>query len=348
MPIYMRLLPSLLAALLFALPAYAGIPEFQLTHSFVLGGDGGWDYLTYDEVGKRLFIARSTRVMVVDPVKGTLIAEIPGTDGVHGVALAQDLGKGFTSDGKSDSITVFDLKSLKVTATIKIPGRRPDAIAYEPKTRRVFTFDGGSDDATVIDATTDKLVASIALPGRPEAAVADGQGRVYVNIEDKSELSTIDAAKAALTATWSLAPCEGPSAITMDTAQRRVFSGCHNKMMAVSDPDHAKVVTTVPIGAGVDAGAYDPYRQLVFMANGEGTLSVIAQSGPDGYLALDQAPTRKFARTLALDPVSHAVYLVTADVQVTPAPAGSTAWPRRTVEPGTFTLLVMELRPMRK
>lgn len=243
---------------------------------------------------------------------------------------------------------MFDLKTLKVTATIKLPGRRPDAIAYEPKTRRVFTFDGGSDDATVIDAATDKVLASIALPGRPEAAVADGQGRVYVNIEDKSELSALDAAKAALTATWSLGPCEGPSAIAMDAAHRRLFSGCHNEVMAVSDADNHKVVTTVPIGAGVDAGAYDPYRQLVFMANGEGTLSVIGQSGPDSYLALDQAPTRKFARTLALDPVSHAVYLVTAGVHVTPAPAGSTAWPRRTVLPGTFTLLVMELGPMRR
>jgi YVTN family beta-propeller protein len=334
-----------------ALQAFAGAPQYQLTHKFVLGGDGGWDYLTYDEVGKRLFITRSTRVMVVDPVKGTLLAEIPGTEGVHGVALAQDLGRGFTSNGKSDSVTVFDLKTLKVLDTIKIPGQRPDAIVYEPKTRRVFTFDGGSEDATVIDAVGGKVVASIKLPGRPEAAATDGQGRVYVNIEDKSELSAIDAAKAVVSATWALGPCQEPSAIAIDAADHRVFSGCDNKLMVVSDVDAGKVVATLPIGEGVDAGVYDPQRQLVFMANGEGTLSVIGQGGPDDYTDLDQAPTRKFARTLALDPANDAIYLVTADVHVTPAPAGATgaaARPKREVQPGTFTLLVMEMGKMRE
>lgn len=347
MSIYKRLLHCL-AAMLLALPAHAGAPQYQLTHSFVLGGDGGWDYLTYDEVGKRLFIARSTRIMVVDPARGKLMAEIPGTEGVHGVALAQDLGLGFASDGKLDSVTVFDLKSLKVTATLKLPGQRPDAIVYEPKTRRVFAFDGGSDDASVIDAASGKVLGSVKLPGRPEAAAVDGEGRVYVNIEDKSELSALDAAKLTVLNTWALTGCEGPTALAIDAANRRLFSGCGNKVMVVSDADAGKVVASVPIGDGVDQGAYSPNQRLVFMANGEGSLSVIGQSGTDSYLDLDRAPTRKFARTLALDPVSGAVYLVTADVHVTPAPAGSTARPKREVQPGSFTLLVMQMGPMRK
>ncbi len=343
MSIYKRLFPVLAGALL-ALPAAASVQGYSLAKSVTLGGDGGWDYLTYDPAGKRLFITRATRVQVVDPEAGTLLAEIPDTNGVHGVVLAPELGKGFSSDGKDDAITVFDLKTLKVTAKVKIPGDRPDAIAYDPKTRRVFAFDGGSDDASVLDATDDKLLGTVKLPGRPEATVADGQGRVYVNIEDKSELSALDAAKLTVTATWPLTGCEGPSAIAMDAAHRRLFSGCDNKVMAVSDADAGKVVATAPIGEGVDAGTYDPGTGLVFMANGEGTLSVIHEDSPDKYSVLEQAPTRKFARTLALDPVSHAVYLVTADVHITPAPAGSTARPKREVQPGSFTLLVMRPR----
>jgi DNA-binding beta-propeller fold protein YncE len=329
-----------------ALPALAtdATAHYRLKHTYLLGGDGGWDYLTLDPAGQRLFISRSTRVQVLDVDKGNVITEIPGTNGVHGIALAPELGKGFISDGQDDAVTVFDLKSLKVTNKIKIAGDRPDAIAYEPVTQRIFTFDGGSDDSTVIDAKTDAIVATVKLPGRPEAAMADGKGRMYVNIESTSQLSAIDARKAVVLNTWSLAPCDGPSAIAMDREHRRLFSGCDNKMMAVSDPDTGKVLTTVPIGQGVDAGDFDSGTGLVLMSCGQGVLSVIHEDSPNRYSSVEDAVTRQYARTMALDPKTHDVYLVTANLKIDPAAAGATgraARPKRTVLPDSFTVLVM-------
>jgi YVTN family beta-propeller protein len=340
---------SLAVAALIALglsPAFAAdAMHYHLAKSFVLGGDGGWDYLTYDSAGRHLFISRGTEVQVLDVDTGKLVGTIPDTNGVHGIALAPEAGKGFTTDGKDDAVTVFDLKTLKVTDKVKIPGDRPDAIAYDPKTQRVFTFDGGSDDSTVLDAKTDKVITTIKLPGRPEAAVSDGQGQVFVNIESTSELSDIDAAKASVMKTWSLKPaCDSPSAIAMDTAHRRVFSGCDGKVMVVSDADSGKVVASAPIGDGVDAGDFDPGLGLVFMSCGEGVLSVIHEDSPDHYSKLEDAPTRKYARTMALDPKSHDVYLVTADLKIEPAPAAATgraARPKRTVLPDSFAVLVM-------
>ncbi|HEY1773356.1 MAG TPA: YncE family protein [Gammaproteobacteria bacterium] len=328
-------------------PAFAAdsTPHYKLAKSYLLGGDGGWDYLTYDPAGRHLFISRGTEVQVLDVDTGKVVATIPDTNGVHGIALAPELNKGFVSDGKDDAVTVFDMKTLKVTNKVKIEGDRPDAIAYEPKTQRVFTFDGGSNDSTLLDAKTDKVVATVKLPGRPEAAVADGQGRMYVNIESTSQLSAIDAAKAVVLNTWSLAPaCDSPSAIAMDTAHRRLFSGCHNKVMAISDADTGKVIGTQPIGEGVDAGSFDAGLGLVFMSCGEGLLSVIHEDSPDHYSKVEDAPTKKYARTMALDPKSHDVYLVTADIRMDPAPAAATgraARPKRTVLPDSFTVLVM-------
>src|SRR6185437_8067816 len=218
--------------------------HYQVKQKYVLGGDGGWDYLTFDPAGKRLFISRGTHVMVVDPYKGSVIGDIPDTTGVHGIALAQNLGKGFTSNGRDNSVTVFDLKTLKPTAKIKIDGENPDAILYDPSTKRVFTFNGRSKNSTVIDATNDKVVATIPLDGKPEFGVADGKGGVFVNIEDKSELTSIDAKKATVIKTWPLAPCEEPSGLAMDQKHRRLFAGCSNKMMAVVDADSGKVIAT--------------------------------------------------------------------------------------------------------
>ena len=338
---------SLFASLLvFSVSALAAAPHYQLGHKYVLGGDGGWDYLTFDPTGKRLFISRATRVQVVDTTNGKLLGEIPGTDGVHGIALAQELGKGFTTDGKDSTVTVFDLKTLKVLERVSIQGQRPDAIAYDAVTQRVFTFDGGSNDATAIDAKTDLVLGSVPLPGRPEAAIPDGKGHVFVNIESTSQLSDIDAKALKVTRSWSLSPtCDSPSALAMDTVHRRLFSGCDNKVMAVSDADTGKVLTSQPIGEGVDAGAFDPQSGLVLMSCGEGVLSVIHEDSPDHYTKLEDAPTQKYARTMALDPDSHDVYLVTADLKITPAPAGATgmaARPKREVLPGSFTVLVMQ------
>ena len=333
---------SLLAFALLSLPLAVfadGTTQYNLQHEYVLGGEGGWDYLNFDAPGHRLFISRATRVQVVDGDSGKLLGEIPDTDGVHGIVFAPELGKGFTSNGKGNSVTVFDLKTLKTIATIAISGQGPDAIVYEPVTKRVFTFNGHSKDSTVIDAVKGTVVATIPLEGRPEFAAADGKGMVYVNIEDKSDVSAIDAAKAVVVKTWSLAPCEGPSGFSMDQVHRRLFSGCDNKLMAVSDPDAGKVVATFPIGQGVDATGFDPGTGLAFSSNGEGTLTVAHEDSPDKYTVLQDAATRKFARTMTLDPVSHRVYLVTADLEMTPDPQGGR--PKRVVLPGTFKVLVM-------
>jgi len=331
---------SLLAGLLSPLQAKS-IGHYQLVHKFILGGDGGWDYLSYDPVGRRLFIARATRVMMVDPANGKLIAEIPDTPGVHGIALAQDLGKGFISDGKTNSVTVFDLKTLKETARIPVTGENPDCILYDPATHRVFTFNGHSSNATVIDARSDKVIATIPLDGKPEFAVADGKGAVFVNIESKSELTRIDARKATVTGTWSLAPCESPSGLALDRKHHRLFSGCDNKLMAISDSGSDKLITTLPIGEGVDATRFDAATGLAFSSNGEGNLTVIREESPQRFSVVQTAGTQKYARTMALNTRNHDVYLVTAGIQETP-PSVPGGRPHRAVLPGTFTLLVMK------
>jgi DNA-binding beta-propeller fold protein YncE len=315
--------------------------QYKLKQRFVLGGEGGWDYLTYDPAGQRLFIARATRVMVVDPEKGSVLSEIPNTPGVHGVALAQDLGKGFTSNGRENTVTVFDLKTLKETARIKLDGaENPDAIMYEPVSKRIFTFNGRSQNATAIDAEKNSVIGNIPLDGKPEFAVADGKGTVFVNIEDKSELTSIDARNAKVLNTWPLAPCEEPSGLAIDQRNRRLFSGCHNKMMAIVNADSGKVVTTVPIGEGVDANRFDPGTNLAFSSNGDGTLTVVHQESPDKYTVVQNAETQRSARTMALNPKNHEVYLVAAEIEQAP-PEKAGERPRRTMKPGSFTLLVM-------
>lgn len=345
----MKLRPGFIAIVLSTLPLLCGLPlsaqsapiaHYKLTHKITLGGDGGWDYLTYDPIARRVFISRSTRVLVVDPDSDKLIAELPDTDGVHGIALAQDLGKGFISDGRAGEVTVFDLKTLKETARIKVTGENPDCILYDPVTQRVFTFNGRSSNATVIDARSDKVIATLALDGKPEFAVADGNGQVFVNIESKSELTRIDARKPAVVKTWSLAPCESPSGLAIDRKHHRLFSGCDNKMMAIIDADTGKVIQTLPIGEGVDATRFDPATDLAFSSNGEGTLTVIHEDSPQHFSVLQNAQTQKYARTMALNTRNHDVYLVTSDVQVTP-PTTPGERPHRVVLPGTFTLLVM-------
>jgi YVTN family beta-propeller protein len=316
-------------------------PKYEVKQKFVLGGEGGWDYLTFDPAGKRLFISRGTHVMVVDPYKGSVVGDIPDTTGVHGIALAQDLGKGFTSNGRDNTVTVFDLKTLKETAKIKIEGENPDAILYDPASQRVFTFNGRSKNATMIDAAKGAVVATIPLDGKPEFAVADGKGMVFVNIEDKSKITQIDAKNAKVVKSWSLAPCEEPSGLAIDQKNHRLFSGCGNKMMAVSNAEAGKLMTTVPIGEGVDANAFDPETQLAFSSNGrDGTLTVVHEDSPDKFSVVENAPTQKFARTMALDTSNHDVYEVTAEIEEAP-PVKEGERPRRNMKPGTFTLLVV-------
>ena len=314
--------------------------NYHLAQKYVIGGDGSWDYLTFDPVGKRLFISRSTRVQVVDPSNGSLIAEIPDTNGVHGIALAQDLDKGFTSNGRDPSVTVFDLKSLKQTAKIALASQGPDAIVYEPASQRVVTLDGRSSDATLIDAKTNKVVATVPLGSRPEFAAADGNGMVYDNLEDKNEVVAIDTRKAAVVATWPLAPCDGPGGMAMDRLNRRLFIGCGNKLMMVLNADSGKIITTLPIGDGSDAVGFDPGTNLAFSSNGEGTLTVVHEDTPDTFSVAQTATTQQYARTLAVDTTNHDVYEVTAQMDIAPSPVPSGS-PRRSVHPGTFTVLVM-------
>jgi YVTN family beta-propeller protein len=330
----------ILSCALLLSPSFAASTQYQLKAKFVLGGEGGWDYLTFDPAGKRLFVARGTRVSVIDPYKGSLIGEITNTSGVHGVALAQELGKGFTSNGRDNTVTVFDLKTLLAIETIKVPGDGPDAIYYDAVSKRVFTFNGRSKDATIIDATTDAVAGTIPLGGKPEFPAGDGRGMLFVNIEDTSEIASIDARKGVVANRWKLAPCEEPSGLSMDARQHRLFAVCHNKMMAVVNSQTGAVVTTVPIGQGTDASAFDPGTSLAFSSNSDGTLDVIHEDGPDKYTVLQNAATQAGARTMALDTIDHDVYLVTADFDMVPAAvAGQPA--RRTMKPGTFTLLVM-------
>ena len=322
-------------------PTHAAEPQYQLKQKFVIGGDGGWDYLAYDPEGKRLFISRATRVQVVDPAQGKVVAEIPDTPGVHGIALAHDLGKGFTSNGRENTVTVFDLKTLKETAKIKLDAENPDAILYDPASKRVFTFNGRSKSSTVIDAEKGTVVATIPLDGKPEFAAADGKGMVFVNIEDKSEMTSIDAKKAAVVKSWPLTGCEEPSGLAIDQKHRRLFAGCHNQVMAIVSADDGKVITTVPIGQGVDANAFDPRTDLAFSSNGDGTLTVVHEDSPEKFNVVQNAQTQRGARTMAVDPNTHDVYLVTAEFDEQPPAEGQTR-PRRTMKAGSFTLLVME------
>ena len=319
----------------------AAAAEYTLKQKFNIGGEGGWDYLTYDASSNRLFIARGTRVQVVDPDKGVVLAEIADTPGVHGVALASDLGKGYTSNGRDNSVSVFDLKTLKtLTKVMTTGGENPDFIAYDQVSKRVLAFNGRSHNASVVDAVSDKLVATIPLSGKPEAAVADGKGMMFVDIEDKNEIAAIDTKKGAVVATWPLPGCEEPAGLAIDEKTRRLFVGCHNKLMVVLNADSGKVVTTLPIGEGVDATVFDVGTTQIFSSQSDGTLTIVKEETADKFSVQQNANTQRGARTMALNPKTHDVYLVSAEFDEAPPAAGQTR-PRRTMKPGSFTLLVM-------
>jgi len=325
----------LVTGVLLSLPGFAQ-KQYKLANTVKLGGEGGWDYLTYEQGAHRVFITRGTHVMVVDTQTLKPVGDIPDLNGIHGVALAPGMNKGFISNGGDDSVAVFDLKTLKVSDRIKVGGR-PDAILYEPFSKHVFTFNAKSQDSTVIDPATGKVLATIALGGKPEFPASDGKGKVFVNIEDKGELAVIDVNKNNATAHWPLKGCEDPSALAFDTAHNRLFSGCGNKVMAVTDAASGAQVATVPIGAGVDAGAFDPKTQEVYMSCGDGTLAIIHQDSPDKYSVKQTVATARGARTMALDSDTNTIYLVTAQF----GEKGPNDR-RPPMVPGTFELLVVK------
>jgi len=311
---------------------------YHLLKRIEVGGEGGWDYLTLDSAARRLYVSHATRVVVIDLDKGAVVGEIPDTNGVHGIALAPELGRGFTSNGRDNTATIFDLQTLKVLSQVKT-GKNPDAIIYDPASRRVFTFNGASADATAIDATSGAVAGTIALGGKPEFAAADGHGMVYVNIEDKSEVVAIDSQNLTAKAHWSLAPGEEPSGMAMDRNTRRLFVGCGNKKMIVMNADNGRVVADLPIGQGVDATAFDPDTKLAFSSNGEGTLTVVHEDSADKYSVIENASTQRGARTMALDPKTHMVYVATAQFGPPPAPTAERPHPRPSIVPGSFVIL---------
>ena len=316
-------------------------PGYHVAKTYKLGGEGGWDYLNADASARRLYISRGTHVIVLDVDSGKTVGDIPDTQGVHGIALAPDLGRGFTSNGREGTVTIFDLQTLKpVGEKVKV-GENPDAILYDPASKRVFTFNGRSQDASAIDATSGKVLGTIKLDGKPEFAASDGQGTVFVNIEDKSELTVIDPNTLAVKAKWPLAPCTEPSGLAIDRKHRRLFAGCDNKMMAVVDADSGKVLATPAIGEGVDATAYDDETGLAFASCGEGVLTVVRQESPDKYSVLENAQTERGARTMALDSKTHDVYTVTAKFGPRPAATADSPHPRPPMLPDSFVVLVV-------
>ncbi|HUJ39390.1 MAG TPA: YncE family protein [Candidatus Acidoferrales bacterium] len=318
-----------------ALPGASG---YHLKQKFPIGGEGFWDYLTFDSATRRLFLSRGTHVVVLNVDSGKVVGDIPDTPGVHGIALALDLGRGFVSNGRGNNVTIFDMKTL-ATLGHAPAGQNPDAIIYDIATNRAFAMNGRSGDVTAIDAESGEVAGTVAVGGKLEFAVADGTGRIYVNVEDKSEIAEIDSRRLAVTARWPLAPCQEPSGLAMDTATRRLFAGCHNKMMAVVDANTGKVIATPAIGEGVDANAFDPVTKLAFASCGEGVLTVVHEDSPGNFSVVEDVPTQRGARTMALDPRTHEVYLVTADFGPRPEPTAENPHPRPAIVPNSFVVL---------
>lgn len=315
-------------------------PGYKVMNTYKIGGDGGWDYLTADAAARRLYISRATHVVVLDLDSGKTVGDIADTPGVHGIALAPELGRGFVSNGREGTVSIFDLKTLATSSKVKV-GENPDAILYDPATKRVFTFNGRSQDSTAIDATNGTVLGTIKLDGKPEFAASDGKGGVFVNIEDKSELTAIDPGKLMVKSTWPLAPCESPSGLSIDRKNRRLFVGCENKMMAVVNADTGKVLATPAIGAGVDATTFDDEAGLAFASCGEGVLTVVREDSPDKFSVAENVPTQPGARTLALDSKTHNVFVVTAKFGPPPAATADNPHPRRTILPDSFVVLVV-------
>jgi DNA-binding beta-propeller fold protein YncE len=320
-------------------PQGAGASGYRLAKKVKLGGSGGWDYLEVDPATHRLFISRATHVIVFDPDQEKIVGDIRETQGVHGIAFANEFNKGFTTDGRTADSTVFDLASLKTLGVIKTD-KDSDAIIYDPFSKRVFTFNGDANTSTAIDAQSGKAVSTFPLGGGPEFGATDGKGKIFVNLEDKSSLVKFDAKSLKIENTWPLAPCESPSGLAIDAAHEILIVGCHNKLMAFVDGNSGKVLGTVPIGQGVDANRFDPVTGYAFASCGDGTLTIAHEDSPGKFSAVETIQTQRGARTMALDYATHVAYLVTADFGPTPDATSENPRPRPSIIPETFVLLV--------
>ena len=319
--------------------------DYKVIRKIHLPGETWWDYPSIDPFTGRLFVSRGTMVQIVNVITGKLIGVIPNTDGVHGIALAEDLNKGFVSDGADSSVTVFNLKTLKVISKIPVTGRDPDAILYDPYTHRVFTCNLETSNSTVIDAKSDKVIGTIKLTGRPEFSATDGKGRIYINIVDKSLVDEINPETMKIINVWSLSPGEHPSGLAIDAAHDVLFSVCHNKLMVVLNGLDGKIIATLPIGGRVDGAAYDPALQRAYSSNGEGTLTIVQRERNGKYKVIEDLPTQLGARTIALDVRNHHLFLPTAKFGPRPKPTAANphAFPKMIKN----SFVVLEVAPVR-
>jgi DNA-binding beta-propeller fold protein YncE len=322
-----------------AAPQSSGASGYRLIKKVKLGGSGGWDYLEVDPATHRLFITRGTHVIVVDPEQGKTIGDIPDTQGVHGIAFADEFNKGFTTNGRASNSTIFDLASLKLLGDAATD-KDPDGLIYDPFSKRVFSFNGDANSSTAIDAASGKVAGTVALGGGPEFAASDSDGSIFVNLEDKSALVKFDAMTLKIENTWPLAPCESPSGLAIDAAHEILVVGCRNKLMTFVDGNSGKVLGTVPIGQGVDANRFDPVTGYAFASCGDGTLTIAHEDSPTKFSLVETIQTQRGARTMALDYATHTVYLVTAELGAAPVSTPENPHPRPTIVPDTFTLLV--------
>jgi DNA-binding beta-propeller fold protein YncE len=335
----MRNIALILAAAGSAALLAQSLSSYRVTQTYTLGGEGRWDYIVPDPPNHRLFIARENRVMVVDEDRGALLGEVTGIQGAHGTAVAEATGHGFATSGNDQSVVMFDLKTFKVLG--RIPAAEDvDAIVYDGASNRVFTFNGDAHSSTVIDPRAGTLITNIPLGGKPEYGASAGDGKVYANLTDISEVVEIDAKTATVTRRWSTAPCKQPVSMALDTAHHRLFSGCRSGVMAISDYQAGKVVATVPIGTGVDGAGFDAASGNAFASNADGTLTVIHQDSADQYRVIDSVTTPQGSRNMGLDATNHRVFLVSANFG--PAPGRG----RPPVLPGSFTLMVVERVPV--
>jgi DNA-binding beta-propeller fold protein YncE len=326
------------ASLTDAAPANAG---YGVVARYEIGGAGGWDYVSVDEKRHRLYVSRGDHVQVIDTVSGKIAGDLHGTAGVHGIAIAGDLGLGFTSNGRADTVTVFDLDTLAVVDTVKVTGSNPDAILYEPVSKRVLTFNGRTANVTAIDAKTRKVVGTLAVSGKPEFAVSDGRGRVFVNIEDRNAVAAIDMATFTVASQWPLGGCDAPTGLAIDRRRERLFSVCGNRKMIALDTKTGSVLQELPIGAGVDGVEFDAGPGLAFSANGDGTVTVVKSDEAGRYSVAETVATPKRARTIALDSTTHRLYLPTASFGTPPEATAAQPNPRAPMLPDSFVIVVL-------
>jgi YVTN family beta-propeller protein len=307
-----------------------------ISNSSKITGEGGWDYLAVDAINQKLFVSHSTVVNVLDLKSNQFIATIPNTKGVHGIAIANDLNKAFISNGKDNSVSVVDLKTFQLIEKIAIEGVNPDAILYDAFSNHIFVFNGKSNDATVIDAKSNKVVETIALGGKPEFSVTNNKGLVYVNIEDTNQIKTIDSRSLKVVASWDISPGEEPSGLAIDLQSNTLFSVCSNQMMVIVNAIKGKIITTMPIGDGCDGVVFDAKNKVAFSSNGDGTITVVKETKQQQFTVVETIKTKEGARTIAINPVTQALYLPTAAFGVKPAATAANPHPRSTIIPNSF------------